>query len=955
MSGTAKTIIRNQGEIKENVQENANEKLLALLDKIRSGKRLTIDEAEFLGSMSAQAKQDALGNGESTGANLSGPTHEYKPDGSAKKVEAHEIDDPGSHPQGLPNSSQGVSYTKYAEDSHLHKLFANPKFARDAGLIKLVKNNYNNLHGQDNPEFADKILAAMTEGKNKDLSFTEAMRDYTKEIMDVVGKDKVRDVLKGLQDSYNSETFGRIKKVMQYLTHKDQYAESRLASAEEKVAKAMQNGTEDEEARAKAAKQFANGSAGDELSRITAGGQDIDKALKSLYANASTAFAKGGDHLKAQLKTLERAQQADHDKQFWLDYFKEHPDTTFKNMANGNTANRGLLMLTAFNEANPNGKAFPLVKHGDVRNFLDALAESGFKIPETEFTNLSTKNTDATDDIQRNQKWIDRYNNMFRTGDARYVFQDKTLNKITDRDDNGFVTERTRDPHHAYPNIRTSPTSMYKVLARMFKDYDTDALSDFAGEGIISDGSPLSGTAKLLMDKWGDDHPRQLFRDVVNYSNYIGNDVLGDDKGIITPEYLRSLSKKFKDIRGLNKGKLLMDAIKGGNIGDVFGKIHSKMDPSQRLNLLKAFDSLNRYKLSSAGGLNLPALREDLDTNILAIKNAINSSDFAGLEDKVPQDKASGILEALENVRKLISTNKEKEAMAKELTGGKKATELNDMQTLAEKYPDEYNDLISDLADATSEYKLAKDSHADFDIVNILRDKVHDLINQKSRFETFKAPIYQESESTGVPYHELLDKYNQESDEDYINNLLAEFDVQQSLKDLAGGKKLGNSAVKAEVLSEMLDKVADIDPRLADWRDKLMNWSRPLSTKYLTDSQNVAKELLNWTPEMFSAYHNNEGLFNTDKADVAHNRVNYGQGKSRSGVAGADRDAADDFIKNYEAAKYVNDADKVSDMEGSAAAENAGAKDSYTLHDKTKDRLNDAGETLKNLLNALSK
>ena len=94
MSGTAKTIIRNQGEIKENVQENANEKLLALLDKIRSGKRLTIDEAEFLGSMSAQAKQDALGNGESTGANLSGPTHEYKPDGSAKKVEAHEIDDP---------------------------------------------------------------------------------------------------------------------------------------------------------------------------------------------------------------------------------------------------------------------------------------------------------------------------------------------------------------------------------------------------------------------------------------------------------------------------------------------------------------------------------------------------------------------------------------------------------------------------------------------------------------------------------------------------------------------------------------------------------------------------------------------------------------------------------------------------------------------------------------------
>lgn len=953
MSGTAKTIIRDQKENKENIQENKDEKFLELLDKIRAGEKLTIDEANFLADMSLKAKQEAVNTDTGSGlnANITDPDKPYKPDGSAKKVQGQEYE-PGKAPEGLPNGQEPLKTSEYAEGSWLQKQFANPEFAKDAGLIKLVRNVYNELGGQEDPDFADKILGAMAAGKNEDKSFSDVIRPFASELIDKLGRDKVKDVVRGLRDNYDGETFGRIKKTAQYLTHKEQYADSRLASAEQKVADALtQNKEHDDEAAMKAAKRFANG-AGDMLSRVTAGGQDYDKALKSLYNNAGTAFEKGGKHLDAVLKTLDKAQQADHDKQFWIDYFKENPDTKLKVMANRNTTDKAMLLVTAFNEAHPQGQAFPLIKQGDVRNFLDGRLEGNGPMPDIEFTNLDSKSTDATGEVSRNQKWVERYKQMFTTGDTRYAFQDKSLNKLVDRDENGFVTETNRDVKHHYPNLRKSPDSMYRTLADMFKKYDTDTLKAFAGDGPISDGSPMSMTYKKLMDKWGDD-ARQLFRDTVNYSDYIGNDVTGDDKGIITPDYLRSLSKKFEDIRKLNKGKLLTDIIKNGDLGEAFGKIHSGMKPEERLPLLQAFDSLNRYKLGARRSMDLDALREDLDTNITAIQNAVGSGNFGDLADKVPQDKAADILSTLRDVRKIISTGKEKEAMAKELTGGEKVTELSEMQTLAEAYPDQYEDLISDLADATAEYKAAKDAHADFDVVNMWRDKVHDLINQKSRFETFKAPVLAEAESSGLPYHEIAEKYNKESDEDYMNNLLAEYDVMQNLKDLAGGKKLGNTNVKAEVLAEMLDKVAGVDSRLSDWRDTLSNWSKPVSLKMLTGSQQTAKDLLNWTPEMFSAYNTNKGLFDTEKSDIGRNRVTYGQRKSRNGMANADADAADEFIKNYEMAKYVGDEDKVKEMEDQALAENAAAKDPYTLHTKTEKRLEEAGDTLKNLLEAL--
>lgn len=824
-------------------------------------------------------------------------------------------------------------------------LYAGLDKAKDAGFIRQVENNINRLAGKDNDtEFANKVIDELLKSKNVGKDFTSSLSTKTlQELAKRFSNTKdVKAVLDGLKETYDHESFGRLKSSLNMINSKGNSAKSRLAREVERVneTKGTEKGAQEATARSVKPGSLAKREGVTEFDKAFAGGTEADAALKALAQDVNAydeAFSKDPELAKMVRQSVSDAQKAKYTVEDWLKYFEEHPDVRFHNQANMRTVNNGVLNLTAINK-DADGKesmeAFPLIREADVTNFLQALQQSKVK-PEinTEFTNLNTKNTDATEDSSRNQKWIERFNRMFKTGDKFGVYADPTLKKKTVRDENGFVTEYGRDPKKASGNpLRMS--DYFNQLADIMKDPKNS----------------VPNLVELITAQHGKDaatKAKNLYNDVTELNSVFGPVLTGDN---IDPSTLRSFAGKFNRLRRDNPNMSLTDIFNKGDVSDVFGiKVHPKFtgnDKFSRLDLLKAALKLAKYKKDAAKeGIDFDALRSDLDDNIKAYKNGVTSGDFSSLPEGVDADIANEVLDTLGTVRSYIDTPAEREAKLRGMFVN--APNKDDLKSLADEAPEEYEKAVADYKNAMNEYAIAKQNEGtDFDVLNMLRKDVEEKRSKADYLKNTKVDILKRAEELGKPYEEVLNDYlHPDWDEDdmelNIQKMLAEYDLMDELKASAGGN-IHNSNVKATAIANALDKLSGVDPRFEKWRDKLNNWSRPVAASQLMSSVDTAKQYLDMTPAEWSAYNTNKGFFDSDVEQKRRNTTLTGQRKSAKGIAGADTVALDKLAKNLQLMDYTGDTAGKQRLYDKLQAENAKAADPYTRDKDIDERLANA-------------
>lgn len=838
-------------------------------------------------------------------------------------------------------------------------LYADLDKAKDAGFIKKVENNINLLAGKDNDvDFANKVLAELLKSKNADKDFSHSLGQDTlvelaKRFPNTKTKEgktvnNIKPILDGLKETYDHDTFGLLKAKLNMMQSKGNNAANRLAREVERVNEATNTDKGGKEAAARSVKpgSVMRREGATALDKAFAGGTEADAAKKALVQDVNAydeAFSGDPELAKAVRQSVTDAQAAKHTVDDWLKYFDEHPGVRFHNQANARTVNNTGLGLTAI-YTDDSGKEvmekLPLFGK-DVLNFRDALyqyKQNTGNRPEvkTEFTNLNTKNTDASEDAPRIHKWVDRFDRFFDSAADDMnafstVYGDSNVSKNYTRDENGFVTEYDKDPKKASgSNIRNA--DYFSQLAGIMKDPK----------------NMVPNLVDLITAQHGKDaaaKAQNLYNDVTELNSVFGPVLTADS---IDPSTLRSFAGKFNRLRRANPNMSLTDIFNKGDVSDVFGiKVHPKFadnDKFGRLDLLKAAIKLAKYKKDAArDGIDFDALRSDLDDNIKAYKNGVTSGDFSSLPEGIDADIANEVLDTLGTVRSYVDTPAEREAKLRGMFVS--GPDKDSLKSLADEAPEEYEKAVADYKDAMNEYALAKEQNSDFDVLNMLRNDVEEKRSKADYLKNTKVDILKRSEELGKPYQEVLDDYlhpdwNEDDMELNIKKMLAEYDLMDELKASAGGN-LHNSNVKATAIASALDKLSAVDPRFEKWRDKLDNWSRPVAASQLMTSPSTA-ETIGISPAEWSAYNTNKGFFDSDTEQRRRNTTLTGQRKSAKGIAGADTLALNKFAQQLQDMDYTsNDAGKQK-LYDDLQAENNKLKDPYTRNVDVEDRLANA-------------
>ena len=847
-------------------------------------------------------------------------------------------------------------------------LYADLDKAKDAGFIKQVDNNINRLAGKNNDvDFANKVIDELLKSKNQGKKFTSSLstktlQELAKRFPNTKTKEgktvnNVKPVLDGLKETYDHESFGRLKSSLNMINSKGNSAKSRLAREIERVNETTgtEKGAQEATARSVKPGSLAKREGITAFDKAFAGGTEADAAKKALVQDVNAydeAFSKDPDLVEKSKQYVSDAQKPTYSVEDWLKYFEEHPGVRFHNQANVRTVNNGVLNLTAINK-DADGKesmeAMHLIKEADVTNFLQALQQSKIK-PEikTEFTNLNTKNTDATEDSSRNQKYVERFNEMFKTGDKFGVYADPKLSKKTVRDENGFVTEYDRDPKKASgPSLRGA--DYFNQLAGILRGKDN--LEDI-------DASELYTLVRAQHGDTAAKKAKDLYYDVSELNNAFGP-ILSKDT--IDPSTLRSFAGKFNRLRKLNPNMSLTDIFNKGDVSDVFGvKVHPKFGTGidiedkdkgtittlSRPALLRAALKLAKYKKNAAkNGIDFDALRSDLDDNISAYKNSVDNNDFSNLPEGVDAGLAKEALDTLNTIRSYVDTPAEREAKLRgQLVG---TPDTGNLKSLADEAPEEFERAEAEYKNAMNEYALAKQNKdTDFDVLNMLRKDVEETRSKMEYLKNTKVDILKRAEELGKPYQEVLDDYlHPDWDEDdmelNIQKMLNEYDLMDELKASAGGN-IHNSNVKANAIAEALDKLSAVDPRFEKWRDTLNSWTRPVAASQLMSSADTAKQYLDMTPAEWSAYNTNKGFFDSDIEQKRRNTTLTGQRKSAKGIAGADTVALNKLAQDLQRMDYTDDTAGKKALYDKLQAENARTADPYTRDKDIDERLANA-------------
>ena len=838
-------------------------------------------------------------------------------------------------------------------------LYADLDKAKDARFIKKVENNINLLAGKDNDvDFANKVLAELLKSKNADKDFSHSLGQDTlvelaKRFPNTKTKEgktvnNIKPILDSLKETYDHDTFGLLKAKLNMVHSQGNTAANRLAREVERVNEANDVETGSREAAARSVKpgSIMRREGVTALDKAFAGGTEADAAKKALAQDVNAydeAFSGDPELAKAVRQSVAEAQAAKHSVDDWFKYFDEHPDVRFHNQANARTVNNTGLGLTAiYKDASGKEVMEKLPLFGDdVLNFRDALDQYKQRTgnrPEvkTEFTNLNTKNTDATEDAPRIHKWVDRFDRFFdsASGDMSAfstVFGDSSVSKNYTRDENGFVTEYDKDPKKASgSNIRNA--DYFSQLAGIMKD-PKNMVPNLVDLVTAQHGKDAAAKAQ------------NLYNDVTELNSVFGPVLTADN---IDPSTLRSFAGKFNRLRRANPNMSLTDIFNKGDVSDVFGiKVHPKFtdnDKFGRLDLLKAAIKLAKYKKDAAkDGIDFDALRSDLDDNIKAYKNGVTSGDFSSLPEGVDADIANEVLDTLGTVRSYVDTPAEREAKLRGMFVD--APNKDSLKSLADEAPEEYERAVADYKDAMNEYALAKEQGSDFDVLNMLRKDAEEKRSKADYLKNTKVDVLKRSEELGKPYQEVLDDYlhpdwNEDDMELNIKKMLAEYDLMDELKASAGGN-LHNSNVKATAIANALDKLSAVDPRFEKWRDRLDNWSRPVAASQLMASPSTA-ETIGISPAEWSAYNTNKGFFDSDTEQRRRNTTLTGQRKSAKGIAGADTVALNKFAQQLQDMDYINDTAGKQKLYDDLQTENDKLKDPYTRNVDVEERLANA-------------
>lgn len=957
MPANAKQIIRDVNEQKPNIQENVVDQFQTILDKLRNGESLTDEDRDILGKMSTKDKNIASGKDEGMNMNLTDPDKEYKPDKKPKQVEAHSLETSGEHPEAMESYKDAINPD--ISEGGRDALYADLDKAKDAGFIKQVDNNINRLAGKDNDtEFANKVIQELVASKNADKDFSHSLSQNTlvelaKRFPNTKTKEgktvnNIKPILDGLKETYDHDTFGLLKAKLNMVHSKGNTAANRLAREVERVNEANDESIGTREATARSVKpgSIMRREGVTAFDKAFAGGTEADAAKKALAQDVNAydeAFSGDPELAKAVRQSVTEAQAAKHSVDDWFKYFDEHPDVRFHNQANARTVNNTGLGLTAiYKDADGKEVMEKLPLFGkDVLNFRDALYQYKQRTgnrPEvkTEFTNLNTKNTDATEDAPRIHKWVDRFDRFFNSAADDMnafstVFGDSSISKNYTRDENGFVTEYDKDPKKASgSNLRNS--DYFNQLAGIMKD-PKNAVPNLVELITAQHGKDAATKAK------------NLYNDVTELNSVFGPVLTADN---IDPSTLRSFAGKFNRLRRDNPNMSLTDIFNKGDVSDVFGiKVHPKFtgnDKFGRLDLLKAALKLAKYKKDAAKeGLPFDELRTFLDEQIQAYRNAIDNPDSL-LPDSMSLEDAKDTFERLNNDRKFIATPAEREAELRGLFV--EAPDKNNLKSLADEAPEEYERAMADYKDAMNEYALAKENgDTDFDVLNMLRKDVEEKRSKADYLKNTKVDILKRAEESGKSYQEVLEDYlHPDWDEDdmelNIKKMLAEYDLMDTMKDALGGNP-HNSNVLANRIGEDFDVMTAIDPRFKEWRDKLNSWSRPVAASQIMSSPTTAG-MIGVTPEEWSAYSTNKGFFDSDTEQKRRNTTLTGQRKSAKGIAGADTLALNKFAQRLQDMDYTNDTVGKQRLYDELHAENDKLKDPYTRDKDIEARLANA-------------
>ena len=863
---------------------------------------------------------------------------------------------------------------------------------------KELKNVFNLLATDDEKQgdrtdtYPSDLLKRMSKAASKGLSFSEALppADRT-EISDRVGKDKdkLKGILRKLNDVYKSDDFHQYKIQMDMITGKERRAESEANRAVnriienvdlEKTADTGKLTANEEGSKADyntSVRRLNNKGGASELERATAGGNKLSAAIRNA-ANKYALLAERG--LGEQVtKMLRSARDATKTPEEWAAILST-PGVRFKNYVIPASIHNGIMSMSMFTEDNPNGTVLQL-NPADRKNFLEALQGIKGKPPiETIYTNPRNKSIDVGEEADSNmaKKIKDRFDSMFATGDEAYVYADPSIKKFVDTTvlDNGtvFKTERERDKKEPKGVSVRNDDNYYNHLANIIKNGSDSQLDEYLNDkpltaskiskdpdNIPDEFNPVYDEDQYIRNNFGEesaDKARKLYKDIMDMQGTLSPGA-AFDKGMYTPGVLKMLGNKFKKLRENNPSMpFIKDILTSGKIDDILGKVHPKAD---RLKVILGNLLTRDYINKNQEPIDWKGFGSAVDSNINKLKQAIESNDFKDLGDGMDKAAAEEILGYLNEAKDFTLTHKD---VADQANGADKHS-VSELKSLAEVNPEalaEAEEAVSNALETLAQHEqLARKENfgKSYYDTTIAEDKkaLEEAKSKVAYLKNTKVDIAGKAAETGKSYQEVLEDYvHPDWEEDDIDSIITKYDLTDALKKRYGDNILGNNSQKSDHIADLLDKFADVYPSLglSGWRDSLANWTKPLTPTELygpNSSYKLAKEAIpNLTPELWSAMVNNKELFSTDLADKRRNTTYKGMSKTQAGAAHTMEEVKDNLAKEIQNADYTGDKAGLSKKVEQAKDKLESTGNPYTKKDDIVEKTKDAASLLKNIM-----
>lgn len=835
-----------------------------------------------------------------------------------------------------------------------------------------VKNLENLLKDSPEPGYASSLRNMVEEGKAAGKSFNTILsKDFgtkgIRKLYRMVGgdQDKVSDILDYLETIYKNKKTTIEGDVQNALARKEERALKAGQRAEQRLKDALATKESPDELPSEdpstknysaSGKRFNNGPK-TELQRVLSGdkNQQLNQAIKNVI-NTPKAVE---DLLKDDsLNNLLESAKSQYSPDFWLNYFKDNPNLSFRITPSRDMMNNATLDFVGEREGHGNSAggedSFHLRTGDDIKNFvtamhqqseLSALKRKAMEKFDKSFKSVrSDKNfapvhtpqfnfvSDTGVDAQEDAEFRARLGKMLETGDLRWMYQDPKKKVVTTWDPaTGLLTEekiadaiKNKKEHKMGYTIDDNYYN--HLLGAMNSDYATlqEAL-DYASGGP-KEGNYFEEMETGIRNKFGKDSAdkaKQLFRDIFSFNNLLaGADNIAKLDGTmplkqalvfgsVSPMLIKQLQNKFSGARKANPDKKsLNEILSSDDMYDILANqlgynIHKDLDPRWYTPLVTAASKINKYRKDRQKDIRSmvdPAeLKKYLSSNSKRVKDALKSGKFSELGTDMDKESAEAVDKLIDDGLMLLANNNEIDS-AINRAAAHTTDDVDKMPTIADLQSDKYDSLSAELDVAKDELAgliEANDGKYDTPEIKKYRDYVNSLSGELATMKYERMPIRElADEKYDGDYYTALQEYlNPTLGDDldsWYNQILAKKGFRSDLRALKA-----NAPDKISALMPLFHKLGetyhDAFPGIDDYVAKLDDYVEPLKLKDVLKSLNLSRALLGFTPDEFSAYTTNKELVGSDNQSRSLRRHLVGQGKSR-GSMGSDAYARADKV-----------------------------------------------------------